>query len=548
MSNFNRYRHPLRAALAALCAFAAVACTVETDDTLGSILVPGDQQMKAGYLALDGRDLREEAVGQLHPRKYVETRLYQTDSIVSSDISAGYFGSMLHKQLGRRTAGFLTQHLNYYKVDSGYFGYRPIFDSAQLQLSIASYGGDTTLEQRFGIFEVTSNAYLTEKEEKDTTFYLNFDPVEAGAVEQDAEPLFTFTLGGDRGPATQAVTLTPTAAGRAYVQRLFLQEGKYKGDYSIYSRDSIKQWLDEFKGLYIRPLTDPEGEGTLYVTQLDASAIALYGRNRRAEDPTLIRDTVGMLLNFIDPYKDNANVSVNTVRHDYAQGELKLQIDEINERVANRPERSELIVEGMGGAIAELTFTQEFFDALDKILADELAATNKEFSTLAFSQATIGLYFPSSIYDYLSLNPVDMGADKYQSLLDEMDGAQERLGLYTSYKKLTAVSDYAYAYEQQYGTQLAYGGYVNRSHGRYTMNITGHVQQLWNNYKKERDAAKAEGRAIDLEKVEGRTLYLGPEAYGAYSFDVSFLQGSYSEGEPLPAAPIRFELTYNMVK
>ena len=227
MSNFNRYRHPLRAALAALCAFAAVACTVETDDTLGSILVPGDQQMKAGYLALDGRDLREEAVGQLHPRKYVETRLYQTDSIVSSNISAGYFGSMLHKQLGRRTAGFLTQHLNYYKVDSGYFGYRPIFDSAQLQLSIASYGGDTTLEQRFGIFEVTSNAYLTEKEEKDTTFYLNFDPVEAGAVEQDAEPLFTFTLGGDRGPATQAVTLTPTAAGRAYVQRLFLQEGSF---------------------------------------------------------------------------------------------------------------------------------------------------------------------------------------------------------------------------------------------------------------------------------------------------------------------------------
>lgn len=545
MSNFNLRRRLPRLALTILCA-AAAACSVETDDTLGANLVPENQQMKAGYLALAGTDLREDAFGQLHPRKYVETRLYQTDSIVSSNISNGFFGSMLHKQLGRRTAGFLTQHVNYYRVDSGYFGYRPIFDSAQLQLSIVSYGGDTTRVQQFGIFEVTSNDYLEKSE--DTTFYLRFDPVEAGAVEADAEPLFTFSLGGDRGPATTAVTLTPTAAGRDYVSRLFLQSGKYAGDYSIYSRDSIAQWLDEFKGFYIRPLADPEEEGTIYATQLDASALALYGRNRRAEDPTLIRDTVGMRLDFIDPYNDNANVSINSIRHDYGQGEMRLRIAEINEAVADRPERSQLIVEGLGGAISELTFTQEFFEALEKVLDDEYAASKKRFSTLAFSQATIRFYFPSSIYDYLSLNPGDLGAERYQSLLDEMDGAQERLGLYTSYKKLTAVPDYAYSYEQQYGSTLAYGGYVNRSHGCYAMNITGHVQQLWNSYRKECDAAQAEGRAVDLEKVEGRTLYLAPEAYGAYTFDASFLQGTSNADEEPLAAPIRFELTYNMVK
>ncbi len=545
MSNFNLLRRLPRLALATLCA-AVAACTVETDDTLGSNLVPENQQMKAGYLALAGTDVREDLLGGLHPRKYVETRLYQTDSIVSSNISNGYFGSMRHKQLGRRTAGFLTQHVNYYKVDSGYFGYRPIFDSAQLQLSIASYGGDTTLVQRFGIFEVTSNDYIGQN--GDSTFYLRFDPVEAGALQADAEPLFTFTLGGDRGPATTAVTLTPTAAGRDYVSRLFLQSGKYAGDYSIYSRDSIPQWLEEFKGFYIRPLENPEGDGTIYVTELDGSGLAIYGRNRRPEDPTLIRDTVGMLLNFIDPYSDNANLSINSFRHDYAEGELGLKIEEIGEQATERPERTELIVEGMGGAMAELTFTQEFFDALDQVLADELAASKKSFSTLAFSQAMIYFYFPSSIYDYLSLTPAGLGEAQYGSLLEEMDGAQERLGLYTSYKKLAAIPDYAYAYEQQYGTTLAYGGYVNRSHGYYAMNITGYIQQMWNSYRNERDAAAAEGRAIDLAKVDGRTIYLGPEAYGAYSFDVSFLQGAPGGDGAQPVAPIRFEFTYNMVK
>lgn len=527
----------LRTAATSLAvALAATACSFDTDDTLGSNIVPENQQMKAGYLALES----------LHPRKYVETRLYQTDSIVSSNISYGYFGSMVHEKLGRRTAGFLTQYTNYYTVDSGYFGFRPFLDSVQLHLSIADYGGDTTVVQQFAVYEVTSSDYL--KLSEDTTFYLRFDPVEAGTFDPAAEPLFTFSLGGERGPATTAVTLTPTEAGRAFVRRIFLEEGPHKHDYSIYSRDSIPQWLDAFKGLYIRPLGEPAEKGAIYVAQLDAGALSIYGRNRRKEDPALIRDTIGVYFNFIDPFGDNSNVSVNTIRHDYAQGSLGLRVEEVNEAVQERPERSQLIVEGLGGVLSELTFTQAFFDELEKVLADEKAATKKEFSTLAFSQAMIYFYFPSSCYDYLSLTPAELGDERYRALLDEMDGAQSRLGLYTSYKKLTPVSDYAYSYEQSYGTTLDYGGYVNRSHGRYGMNITGCVQKLWNSYRKERDAAKAEGRAVDLGKVEGRTIYLGPEAYGAYSFDASFLQGSNNDAEPALTAPIRFELTYNMIK
>ena len=517
--------------LAVFAFLALTACDVLVDETLGSNIVPENQQMKAGHLVLEG----------INPRRFVETRLYQTDSIISSNLSAGYLGSHKDERLGRREAAFLTQYTNYYTVDSGYFGYMPIFDSAQLLLSISDWGGDTSIVQKFAIYEVISNDYLSKSE--DSTFYLRFDPEAEGVV--DANPLFTFELGGDKGPATTAVTLKPTEAGYAYVDRLFLKSGNYKGDYSIYSTDSIEHWVNEFKGLYIKPFEEPEGEGALYVTSLESTALSIYGRNRRKEDPSLIQDTVGMVYYFIDPYALNTNISINHVKHDYTEGSLQLNVTDANETNTEREQHTQLIIEGMGGVVSELKFTQEFFDSLDKILADEYAASKKEFKTLAFSQAMIYFYFPSSIYDYLSITPA-LG-DQYDSLIEEMDNAQSRLGLYTDYKALTAISDYAYAYEQQNSTTLYYDGYINRSRGQYVMNITGYMQMLWNSYRKEVKAAKEEGRAVDLENVSGRTLYLAPEAYSLYTFKHSFLQGANNDQEAELAAPIKLEMTYNMV-
>ncbi len=529
---FNKLNR-LVALLTILCSALVVACSVESDDTLGANLVPDNQQIKAGYTVLDG----------INPRRYVETRLYQTDSITSSNIANGFMGTLKEEQIGRKTASFLTQYTNYYQVDSGYFGYRPIFDSAMLQLSINSYGGDTTTVQEFAIYEVISNSYIKERE--DTVFYLTFDPVAEQVV--DSEPLFTFTLGGDKGPATKAVTLAPTEKGRSYINRLFLLEGNYKGDYSIYSRDSVKQWLEEFKGLYIAPTSQPEGEGAIYVTTIEESTLLIYGRNRHKEDPSLIKDTIGMAYYFNDTYyAPNKNISINTIQHDYSEGSLGLDPAAFNEQVEERAERAQVLVEGMGGILTELTFTQELFDAFDKILSDEYAASKQQYTTLSFSQAMIYFYFPSSIYDYTSITPA-LG-EQYTTLIDEMDNAQQRLGLYTNYKKLTGISDYAYSYEQNYNTSLNYDGYINRSRGCYAMNITGYMQELWNSYREERDAAKQEGRAINLENVENRVLYLGPEAYNAYAFNVSFLQGANNDTDAELRAPIRLEFTYNMVR
>ena len=114
---------------------------------------------------------------------------------------------ILSDTFGLRTAGFLTQYVPY-EIDSGYFGFRPILDSAIILLSISSYGSDTLTSQEYNVYEVVSNKYLTEKpvesgkSERDTTFYLNFDPVKAGVVGDDVLFTFTFPDGKPTGPAT----------------------------------------------------------------------------------------------------------------------------------------------------------------------------------------------------------------------------------------------------------------------------------------------------------------------------------------------------------
>ena len=285
------------AVLAAVALMTFAGCT-KVDDTLGSNLVPDNQQMKVGYTTLGARTL----AGKLDAVKYVETRLFQSDSLKASNISYGYMGSMLSDTFGLRTAGFLTQYLNVYKVKEGYFGYRPIFDSAQILITITSYGNDTLTPQKYNVYEIKSNKYLTEKPvaagktERDTVFYLNFDPVKEGVIGADDEPVFTFTFpdGETTGPATTAVTMNTTPATQNFIDRLMLQKGSgtaYEDDYSIYSTDSLKQWVEEFKGLYIVPAEDQKekGKGNIYATELESSGFMVYARNRVESDPTRSR-------------------------------------------------------------------------------------------------------------------------------------------------------------------------------------------------------------------------------------------------------------------
>ena len=552
MKQFNNFRRRLLpvAALAATIGLILQGCT-KVDDTLGGNLIPDNQQMKAGFVTLPRAD-------EINPKKYVETRLFQTDSIVSSNITYGYFGSMLNDTLGRRSMGFLSQMVNYYLVDSGYFGYKPIFDSAQIMLKVTSFGRDSLTEQSFAVYEVLSNKYLTDKpiapnkSERDSTFYLNFDPATEGVYNPD-EPLFTFSLGGEgKYPSTTtAVTLKPTEAGKKYISRLMLQEGKYAGDYSIYSADSLKYWVEEFRGLYIAP--DPAkpltkyGKGTIFATDLTYSGLSVYGRNRVKDDPSLIKDTIGMVYYFYEDGAGFGNVSVNNVKRDYTEATIadKIDIEQAKVTATTRLENPRLYVEGMGGVVTEMTFTPEFFAELEA----EITKGNKDgkdFKTLAFSQVRMSVYFEDSDYEWEKIAE----ADNIVRLTDQMNAYPSRLGMYTNYKKLTPISDYAYVYEQNYSTELAYYGKINRSRGCYVMDITGYMQQLWNSYMQAKADAGGVVENIDWSKVTNLSVYIGPEAYSLYTTTFGVLQGMSTEAGATVSnnAPIRFTMAYNLIK
>lgn len=550
----NRSRILALAAVAVSFALTLGGCT-KVDDTLGGNLIPDNQQMKAGYLELP-------AIGELNPRQYVETRLYQTDSIIGSNRTYGYFGSQYNDTIGKRQAGFLSQMLNYYRVDSGYFGYMPIFDSAQILLSLSGFGPDTLTVQEFAVYEVLSNDYLTKNSSGDSTFYLNFDPLDPDPVGHSAapvydpqKPLFTFTLGGENEPSSStAVTMVPTEEGKDYVKRLMLQkEGeKYYQDYSIYSADSLEQWVEEFKGLYICPKPGTEmntaGKGTIFATELEMSGLSIYGRNRVKEDPLLIKDTIGMVYYFYTSGAKYGNVSVNSFRHDYSAATTpQIDLAQVNEANENRPISSTIHVEGYNGVISEIDFRQEFFDALEEEIRKTNEADGKNFQTIAFSQVRMSIYLPGSYYDWTKIDPFANG----NRLLNQMNTFPSRLGLYTNYKKLASIADYAYSYEATYDASIAYGGYINRSRACYVMDITGHVQQMWNSYLEEKSAAQAEGRAVDLNNVPLAKIFLGPEAYSIFSTSYGTLQGMASDAATTTTdeeAPIRFQMLYNLIK
>ncbi len=541
-------------ALVAAVALILGSCTT-VDDTLGSTLVPGTQQMKVGYIQLPA--------DAMTPKKYVESRLFRTDSIKAANLGYGYMGVEMNDTTGERRAAFLTQMLSYYVPKEGYFGYKPIFDSAILMLTVNTYGRDTLTEQTFGVYEILSNAYINDKAlsegatERDSIFYLGFDPMDPNqngdASQRVYDPekmLFSFTLGGENGPSTESVTLKPTAEGLAYVRRLMLLEGKYKDDYSIYSSDSLKYWVEEFRGLYIRPEggVAESGKGSIYAVDLAASALAILGRNHSEEDPSLIQDTLSMAYYFKLDDVDAGNLSVNVMRHDYSKAtsqDVRIDDSEISESNPDRPESPHVVVEGMGGVVTELTFTEELFLALESEIERENAASDKGFTTLAFSQVQMSIYFTDGSYDWTAIDPLAS-----MRLIYEMDAAPERLGLYTNYKTLTAITDYNYVYEQSGNVELAYGGYVNRSCGAYEMDITGHMQLMWNDYMAEKRKAKEEGREVNLDNISRRNIYLGIEAYSLYGSSFAVLQGGATGEDDAVrnSAPIRLNITYNLIK
>lgn len=554
MMNFSRVLSAVVLAVLTLTTF--VGCTTTVDHTLGTEFVPSNQNLelrrrvyRAGVMS-EG-DCQEQC-------QLSTTRLYLTDSIRSSKMEYAYLGYERSDTFGVRRAGFMTQMVFGLSLDEERgWGYRPIFDSMTLSLFVNDYHGDTTYKQRFEVYEITSNDYFNLPEGRDTLFCINFDP--KPYISQ--EPIFTFTypdqergvyVGDMESPGTCTITLQETSATDDYVKRLMFMTDEAlaeNGDYAldkdgIYEVGNEKEFVEQVRGVYIVPAEEQSAErGAMFSTKLSGSYLYLYARSRYEEDPTIIRDTTEMSYNFyIDPKYDieAGNVSFTTVDHDFS--DVTLYNPSLIEASLPTLEREEVavgFVDGMGGVVTEVMFSDEFIQSLADVVL------SRPDAVVSVNKAALSVYLDGSDYDYMVIDPMLM--------TPIMEAAMGRLGLYTDYDNRIAITDYLYTQESS-SMQLAYDGYLNRSLACYTMDMSTYVQSLM---LAAADNLLEDGVSVDLEKfspdntsdeslVDLRRFYIGPAADAMFGFNREAVYGG-DNGIGTNPAPITLDITYTIV-
>lgn len=564
-----------RLILCAAVALFAVGCSADVDSELGYDIIPDHQKMEMRHLTFKGgKVLRfnaaasddDKSVYDSEEGNFFRTSLYRTDSLLSSNISYGYIGVEHSDTFGMRSSALASSILFMNSVDKeNGFGYRPIFDTLSLILTINDYGVDTLTPVKYEIYELTKPLLGSVVDAKDTIAYTNCDMTKAY---DESKPLFTFTFpdGKKTGPTTTSIDLTPVDMSRNgqtwdFVRRMMLIPEDYdtNSEWDGYARDvdslysSEKNWQQAFHGIYIKPVlegVDKSKRGALYSFDLKSSGLQLQGRNRNPKDPTLIQDTIGANFYFydesIEPYTTSygqyvpgvegaINISVNKVEHDYSGsllGALNIDAyDESGNKLPNssRDEVAECYVEGLAGVATELYFTDEFLQQIQRAYTND--KDGSKYRAIGVNQCRLYIYMKSASYVWAD------NISNAATLTPLMDKFIPRLGSYVGYSKLNCIADYDPVYETQSGSSLAYGGYLNRTRGCYEMDITGFMQRLCNYVN-------------SLEKLEdydesivSRTIFIGPEAVSPFTFKHTELQGSSAAG-----APIHLEMTYTMIK
>lgn len=534
-----------------VAAYLLVGCTTEVDYTLGSEFLPTNQNMELRRRVYrDGQMIEGSTTANVPMSK---AYLYQNDSIKSSNLDLVYFGAEHSDVYGTRRAAFMSQVLFGSKLDEEYgWGYRPIFDSMTLSLYVTDYHGDTTKKQSFAVYEITSNEYIDGH--KDSIFYTNFNPEDYIAK----EPIFTFTfpdqergayVGNMESPKYCNVYLERTDATMEYIQRLMFttkeeleaNDGYGLDKEEIYEQGNEGEFVKQIRGIYIAPIGDVEGEGAMFATDVENTALVLYARSRYKEDPEIIKDTVIMSYNFyVNPLQYDVkagNVSISCVEHEF-----------IPEDATTIKEHKEVLVgkvDAMAGVVTELEFTDEFLQSMADIALSEPNAV------VSVNQAQLNIYLEGSDYDYLNLN---LG-----TLIPVMDAAMPRMGLYARYggyedaytNDIIAIADYLYTKESS-NYSIPYDGYLNRSLGCYRMDISNFIQSM---IMAAATNVKEDG-TVDFEKFRtdatlgrSRRLYIGPAADALFGFQRQQIAGGdvpLASGEK-NKAPVTLEITYTVV-
>ena len=534
MKSYNRMKSMLAViASIAITTLMMLGCTTTADYTLGDEFAPTNQQMTMRHRLYKNGILTEENMPDA-PCRVFETRLFKTDSVTSTTLGTFYLGLQRHERFGVRKLGFASQILHMVSLDdSTGFGYRPIYDSTCFVFELDTFVGDSTRPIQYNVYLLTGD--LVDWEKKDTTFYVSYDPRELGHLEADAKPIYTFKFPDQENGVYTTSTkfrMQDTPYTKELVEKLYCMDkldenGLANNNASLYQSDSA--FIRTYKGVWIEPAADtPEGEGHVMAFSDQTSGIQVMGRSRKGgADADLIADTIDIVYYFNDTYAEGfGNVSAQSAKYNFKGTELEGL--PILETEANRAEVDMAYVDGCGGIVTELTFTDEFLLSLYNI-----SSGDKDYVSAAINQAVLRFYLDGSDYDYNKIDPLPM--------TDVMNQSIQRLGMYTDFKTLNPIVDYLYTQESD--GSLYYDGYLNRSRALYEMNISSYIQQLVNGLLELKPEADG---SIDLSKLKTvRTVYLAPDAYNIYTINRSVIQGGKSEINP---ACIELDLTFTLVK
>lgn len=523
----------LIAVFATLLALFASGCTTVADYSLGEELAPSHQQMVMRHRSYKGGMLKETDVADT-PCKVFESRLFQTDSVLSSSLDKFYLGLQKDERFGTRKLAFVSQYLFDTPVhDSVGFGYRPVYDSAVFLLSVDTFVGDTLKPTKYNVYALEQDIFHGYE---DSIYYVNYDPWECGQLSKSAKPIFTFMFPDHtKGVYTTSshVRMQETEATKDFLDLIFCRkklDSNGLANYQVENYQSDSAFVSNFKGIYVEPAYDtPEdGKGAAFVLQPAETGFQLFGRTRNAgHDVDLLTDTIsiGYVCYDAQAIDNYGNNRVQSAKFDFAGSELGAF--SISENENNRPEVELGYVAGCGSVMTELNFTDEFLYSLATV-CDE-----GEYRSVAVNQASLKFYIEDADYDYNKLDPIAMA--------DKMDTSISKLGLYYNYKTLNPVLDYVYSQEES--GSLPYNGYMNRSLACYEMNISSYIQELMNAVLKlEKDA---DGKP-DLSKLKvPRMIYLAPGAYDRFTLNQSVIQGGDAEQNK---ASISIDITYTLVK
>ena len=553
-----------------------VGCTGTSDGELGYDMIPSHQMMKMRHLTFKGGKVikfdpsassDDKSVYTERAGKFFETSLYKSDSMLSNNISYGYLGIERSDTFGMRSAALATSMVFMNTLPEYGFGYKPIFDTLSLLLSIENYSGDTLVPIKYRVYELKKPLLGNVISESDTTAYTNGD---MSGMYDPTKPIFTFTFpdGEKTGPVFSNVPMTPVDLSEGgqtwdFVRRLMLIPDNYNtSEWDGYARDpdSVYAWedtfIDRFPGLYFEPVIDESVEGkrgSLCAFELASSGVYLQARNRLESDPRFIQDTVCVTYNFYDSSLDiddgetsKKNMSVVLVKHDYEKSLTNSQPSELNslemrayDDAGNkiphsmRDVVSECYVEGMAGVNTELYFTDEFLEELLSLTNDN----GEKYDVVAFNQVRLMTYLRGSQYDWANLDSTS------EALIESLDWSLVRLGAYVNPSTLSSIADYNYIYEQSSSNEINYDGNLNRSRAYYSMNITSYMQGLYNYLRELHNSYGDKWLANYDETKTPRHIILGPEATLPFTFRRTILQGADST-----VAPIHVEMSYTLIK